>query len=229
MTATRPNDIRTGSTGRGVAGGDGPSDPGGRGPERRPEPDEEVYEKSFSKSRVLTWFLMLVVLMTFGGVISAYIVIATNGVLEWRPFDLPVQVWISTLIIIASSATYVMAERCVRGGIRVSAKNWLVATTVLGASFVSSQVLAWLALVQRGIYVQSNPYAGFFYILTALHAVHVAGGIIALGYVVLMTWDRHRFERSTDRAVDIAGAVGWYWHFMGGLWIVLFVLLGFWK
>ncbi|HNU09551.1 MAG TPA: hypothetical protein PKO33_17410, partial [Pyrinomonadaceae bacterium] len=58
--------------------------------------NETEYERSFPKSRVLTWFLMLVVLMTFGGVIGAYVVISTNGVLEWNPFDLPVQVWIST-------------------------------------------------------------------------------------------------------------------------------------
>jgi cytochrome c oxidase subunit 3 len=77
--------------------------------------------------------------------------------------------------------------------------------------------------------MQSNPYAGFFYILTALHAIHVIGGIIALGYVVLMTWDRQKAERNIKRCKEISAAVGLYWHFMGGLWIVLFLLLGFWK
>ncbi|HNQ14340.1 MAG TPA: heme-copper oxidase subunit III [Pyrinomonadaceae bacterium] len=191
--------------------------------------NETEYERSFPKSRVLTWFLMLVVLMTFGGVIGAYVVISTNGVLEWNPFDLPVQVWISTAIILASSGTYVAAEGLIRKGNQPPARTWLLATTVLGAAFISSQILAWYELVKRGIYMQSNPYAGFFYILTALHAVHVAGGIIALGYVVLMVWEKPRFEAKHERATDIAGAVGWYWHFMGALWIVLFVLLGFWK
>lgn len=228
---TKQNTLGTGVPGRAISsGGPGSYDSGDRGPDDRPESVEESeYEKSFSKPRILTWFLMLVVLMTFGGVISAYVVIATNGVLEWNPFDLPIQVWISTAIIIGSSVTYVAAERAVRRQDQDRAKKWLVATTVLGAMFISSQILAWFELVKLGIYVQSNPYAGFFYILTALHAAHVAGGIIALGYVVLMTWDRRRFEAAIERVTDIAGAVGWYWHFMGVLWIVLFLLLGFWK
>ncbi len=225
------NNVGTGTPGRSLSGGSaGAPDPGGRGPNREPD-DAEVleYEKSFSKSRVLTWFLLLVVLMTFGGVVSAYIVIATNGVLEWRPFDLPLQVWISTAIILGSSVTYIVAERSIGLERQGKAKSWLLATTILGAAFVSSQILAWMELAKRGIYVQSNPYAGFFYILTGLHAVHVAGGIIALGCVVLMTWDRGKFVSAVDRTKEIATAVGWYWHFMGGLWVVLFTLLGFWK
>ena len=55
--------------------------------------------------------------------------------------------------------------------------------------FVSSQILAWLELVSRGLYVAGNPYVGFFYIFTAVHAVHVIGGICALGYILLRTWD----------------------------------------
>lgn len=212
-----------------VAGGSSGS-AGNEGPRRGPLPDGEIeYEASFSKSRILTWFLLLVVVMTFGGVIGAYVVISTNGVLEWRPFALPFQVWISTLIILASSVTYYFAERSVRSADQRSSKKWLAVTTALGATFVSSQVLAWWALVQRGVYLQSNPYAGFFYILTALHAIHVAGGIIALGYLVLMVWERERFDAGIDRIRDVASAVGWYWHFMGVLWIVLFILLGFWK
>lgn len=203
--------------------GTGPNRPGGSGGE------EELYEKSFTKSTIFTWFLLVVVLMTFGGVISAYVVISTNGVLEWRPFSLPYQVWVSTLIILASSASYIVAEKALGKPDQPATKRWLLVTTVLGAAFVSSQILAWLELVKRGIYVQSNPYAGFFYILTALHAFHVIGGIIALGYVVLITWDTARVDRMIDRCRDIARSVGWYWHFMGGLWLVLLFLLGFWK
>ncbi len=228
---TKQSNVGTSVPGRSMIGGGAepfqPDD--GRGPGEGPDLETVEYEPSFSKSRVLTWFLMLVVLMTFGGVISAYVVISTNGVLEWRPFALPVQVWISTAIIIASSITYVLAEDGIKQSSQEKTKRWLIVTTALGAAFVSSQILAWFQLVKLGIYVQSNPYAGFFYILTALHAVHVIGGIIALGYVVLMTWDRGRFGDAIDRVRDVAGAVGWYWHFMGLLWIVLFVLLGFWK
>ena len=189
----------------------------------------ELYEKSFTKSKIFTWFLLIVVMMTFGGVIGAYIVISTNGVLEWRPFSLPFQVYISTFLILASSATYKVGQRAVKFNRQPKAKNWLLATTVLGGMFVSSQILAWMALANRGFYMQSNPYAAFFYLMTALHAVHVVGGIIALGYVVLQNWFATEAEKEIERRRDIAGAVGWYWHFMGGLWLVLLFLLGYWK
>ena len=109
------------------------------------------------------------------------------------------------------------------------AKKWLIATTVFGAAFISSQILAWVTLTSRGFYVQSNPYAGFFYILTAVHAVHVLGGITALGSVLLRSWYPTSDPSAIAKRITIAQVVGWYWHFMGGLWVVLFILLGFWK
>lgn len=175
------------------------------------------------------WFLMTVVLMTFGGLIGAYIVISTNGVLEWRPFDLPLQIWISTALIIASSLTYHIAKKAILRDDQPKAKNWLIATTILGGTFISSQILAWFALAARGVYVQSNPYAGFFFILTAVHAIHVLGGIIALGSVVLRTWQPIVSEELILKRKTYAEVVGWYWHFMDALWIVLVLLLGFWK
>jgi cytochrome c oxidase subunit 3 len=149
--------------------------------------------------------------------------------LEWKPFDLPVQIWISTILILASSATYTIANRAIQADNQPKAKKWFLATTVLGGTFISSQILSWLELVQQGIYVQSNPYAGFFYILTAVHALHVLGGIIALSYIVLRTWNDVSTEREYRHRKEVSNAVGWYWHTVDGLWIVLFLLLGFWK
>ena len=217
-----------GASGRGGnGGGNNGGDNGGGGYDN--SNIEPIYEKSFSKSKIFTWFLLIVVLMTFGGLIGAYIVISTNGVLEWRPFNLPLQVYFSTLLILLSSATYTVAQRAINFNEQPKGKKWLLATTVLGGMFISSQILAWIALVNRGFYMQSNPYAAFFYIMTALHAVHVIGGIIALGYIVLRSWHPTESAPEIEKRRDIAGAVGWYWHFMGGLWLVLLFLLGFWK
>ncbi len=209
-------------------GGDG-RDPGGGG--NGPQNDDRLQPEPFTpnKSRILTGFLLVVVLMTFGGLIAAYIVIATNGVAEWQPFALPIQVWISTTIIIASSITYHLGKLAVDRSEQAVAKKWLVVTTVLGAAFISSQLLSWLALVNLGMYMASNPYAGFFYIMTAVHAVHVLGGIAALGAILLRVWHPTENANSIARRKTLAQVVGWYWHFMGGLWIVLFILLGFWK
>ena len=95
--------------------------------------------------------------------------------------------------------------------------------------FIASQLIAWVELVRRGVYMESNPYAGFFYILTAVHALHVIGGIIALGYILLRTWHPTDSDAELVQRQQISTTVGWYWHFMDGLWIVLVLLLGFWK
>lgn len=219
----------------GLSGGSNSSNGGGYNPggggSDGPDKDNDLQSDRFipDKSRILTVFLLLVVLMTFGGLIAAYIVIATNGVAEWKPFDLPVQVWFSTALIVISSFTYHFGKIAVERNEQPVAKKWFSITTILGAAFVSSQILVWVTLNSRGFYVQSNPYAGFFYILTAVHAVHVLGGITALGSVLLRSWYPTENPANIARRAALAQVVGWYWHFMGGLWIVLFVLLGFWK
>lgn len=181
------------------------------------------------KARILTWFLLLVVLMTFGGLTAAYIMTATNHAIEWRPFALPVQVWISTALILISSAVYHRGKVALDNYERRTAKKWLTATTILGAAFISSQLLAWLELSRRGLYLSANPYAGFFYILTGVHAVHVLGGIIALGSVVLKSWNPVGSDQEWFRLRSLGQVVGWYWHFMAGVWVALFLLLGFWQ
>lgn len=219
------------SSGQNTNGGGGGGDNGGNEGPEPPEDRSEPLSPAFipQKSRVLTSFILLVVLMTFGGLIGAYVVIATNRAAEWRPFDLPLPVWISTALIIISSLVYHLGKKAVDRNDQPAARKWFVVTTVFGAAFISSQILAWLALNARGLYLTGNSYAGFFYVLTGIHAVHVIGGIIALGSILL------RNLAPTERLVEIsrrqtlAEVVGWYWHFMGVLWLILFVLLGFWK
>lgn len=181
------------------------------------------------KAKVIAWFLLLVVGMTFAGLIGAYVMVSTNEAAEWKPFELPVQVWISTILILISSISYHFAKRSIDIDSIDKGRKWLLVTTVLGAAFISSQILSWFALTKRGLYMQGNPYAGFFYILTAVHVAHVLGGIIALGSIVLRSWNAADGEMERAKRRNLARAVGWYWHFMGALWIVLFVLLGFWR
>lgn len=225
-----PRKLRTSSLGGSnspTGGGHKPGGPGSNGPNDDKAADNSRFIPA--KSRLLTGFLLLVVAMTFGGLMAAYIVLATNRALEWQPFELPIQVWISTVLIIVSSITYHFAKTKLDHGERSLAKMWFMITTVLGAAFISSQILSWLELTKRGFYMQGNPYAGFFYILTAVHAVHVLGGIVALGSVLLRVWHPIRNEEAILKRNSITQVVGWYWHFMGGIWIVLFLLLGFWQ
>ena len=218
------------SSGKGKNGGGGNDGGSGGGGSNGPRFDETAADDiNRDKSRVISWFVLLVVLMTFGGLIGAYVVIATNGAIEWKPFNLPVQVWISTIIILASSITYELFRRAVEGRDLTRSRRYLVATTALGGVFIASQLIAWIELVNRGLYMRGNPYAGFFYILTAAHAIHVIGGMIALGAILRRSWYPAVNETENVYRLNVAKAVGWYWHLMGGLWVVLFLLLGFWK
>lgn len=211
------------------SGGGGGGFGGGGGDRSNGEPYDESLDSYPDKARIITWFLLVVVLMTFGGLVGAYVVVSTNQALEWRPFDLPVQVWISTVLIFLSSGAYIIAKKAIDNDDQPTAKKWLIVTTVLGAAFISSQLLAWIELVGRGLYMYANPYAGFFYILTAVHVVHVIGGIVALGAVVSRCWVPVSSEREHVRTRYLARSVGHYWHFIGAIWVVLLILLGFWK
>jgi cytochrome c oxidase subunit 3 len=156
-------------------------------------------------------------------------VIAVNRQAEWKPVALPYQVWISTIVLLVSSVTFEFARRALNKGNQKAAKNWLLGTTALGGIFVASQLLSWQQLVNNGVYVEGNPYAGFFYIMTATHAIHLIGGIGALGYLVLRTWKPTRLAESLFKRQTAGNVVSLYWHTMDGLWLVLLGLLVFWK
>jgi cytochrome c oxidase subunit 3 len=185
--------------------------------------------KSAERIKLVVWFLLLVVLMTFAGIIAAYVMVSTNQALEWRPFQLPVQIWLSTGLLFGSSFAYEVSHRLRLSGRQMGSRNWLLVTGVLGAVFIASQVLAWVSLYNQGLYLQSNPYAGFFYFLTVLHAIHVIGGVVALGYLLLRAWYPTMDDEELIARNAWSKGVGLYWHCMDGLWIVLVMLLAFWK
>jgi cytochrome c oxidase subunit III len=184
---------------------------------------------SADKSRIFMWFLLLVVIMTFGGLFSAYLVIASNRVLEWRPFSLPYQVWVSTALLLLSSLAYQFGKSALIADRATAALRWFFVTAALGAMFIASQLLAWMALVDRGLYLSGNQYAGFFYLLTGVHAIHVLGGLAALGYILLRVRLTSSDADEQKKKKGQAQAIGWYWHTMDGLWLLVLFLLGFWK
>ncbi len=214
-----------GGSGNGKHGGGG----GGGGGDRRD--DNHMEEEQFvpSKYRLTMWFILLIIMMTFAGLVSAYVFIAINKSQEWRPFDLPFAVFASTALILASSITYELARIAINRENQESFRRWLVVTTALGGMFIASQLFSWVSLVGRGVYMSSNPYAGFFYVLTAAHAFHLVGGIIALSYLVLRAWNPTREPERLFKRQTAASVVGLYWHSMDGLWLALFALLAFWK
>jgi cytochrome c oxidase subunit 3 len=216
-----------GNSGNGRRGGGG----GGSGGGDRSDHGNRMEEEQFvpSKYRLLMLFVLLVIMMTFAGLVGAYVFIAVNKSQEWKPFDLPFAVFVSTALILASSATYELARIAINNENQAAFRRWLLVTTALGGMFVGSQFFSWASLVGRGVYMSSNPYAGFFYVLTAAHAFHLIGGIAGLGYLLLRAWNSTRNKERLFKRQTAASVIGLYWHSMDGLWLVLFALLAFWK
>ena len=178
--------------------------------------------------RLGMWVALAGIVMLFTALTSAYIV-RTASANDWRPIAIPGVLWLSTVVIIISSVTLEGARRALKRQQNAGYGRWLIATAVLGVVFLASQLLAWRQLVGQGIYLSSNPHSSFFYLLTAVHALHLLGGIFAVAYLLLRTRRPRESVSEESRRVGAAGAVSLYWHFMDGLWVYLFLLLFFWK
>ncbi len=157
---------------------------------------------------------------------------------DWGVVQLP---WglllINTLLLGISSVTMELARRSAarRAALApvssipgVSLGNeksfpWLGITVLLGLAFLAGQWLAWGELHDRGFYVNTNPSSSFAFLLTIAHAVHLAGGLIALLWAASSSL-LHKPLEVRRIAVDITA---WYWHFMLALWVYILVLLSF--
>jgi cytochrome c oxidase subunit 3 len=185
--------------------------------------------------------------MVFISLTSAYVVRqglptfdgATNSyVRDWGMVQLP---WtllaINTAMLLISSLTMELARREITRraalaplqsmpGISLGDEKsfpWLGVTVLLGFGFLVGQWLAWGELKSRGFFVDTNPNSSFVYLLTAAHAVHLAGGIVALIWAAVTS----RLRRPVEARRIVVDVTAWYWHFMALLWVYVFALLAF--
>jgi cytochrome c oxidase subunit 3 len=126
---------------------------------------------------------------------------------DWTRLAMPWQLWLSTALLVAGSVLLEGAARRADAAMRVGAALCAVA-------FVACQLWAWQALADARISFAGNPAASFFYLLTAMHGLHVAGGLVA--------WLRVQRQPGPERVALLAR----YWHFLLLLWLVLFAALG---
>ncbi len=180
-------------------------------------------EYSPPPSSTAIWVFLFAVTMMFAAFSSALIV-RKGSSMDWQGFTLPSILYFNTLLLIASSVTLEVARRRIgkfMNGLRLSSEQpakWLYITLGLGLLFVVGQYVAWRQLSAQGLYLATNPSSSFFYLLTAVHAIHVLGGLGALLYVM------NKLDKKTLRRNTMV-ATSRYWHFMGVLWIYLIVLL----
>jgi cytochrome c oxidase subunit 3 len=174
------------------------------------------------------WVALASIVMLFTSLSSAYVV--RSGVMnDWFPIAVPRVMFGSTALLVLSSVSIEIARRKLKRSFSESYPRYLLLTTVLGLGFLVSQVIAWRQLAAQGIFLASNPYSSFFYLLTGAHAVHLAGGLLALGFLYLRSRRQLEEPRLIARRQAAADAVSIYWHFMDALWIYLFLLLFLWR
>jgi cytochrome c oxidase subunit 3 len=179
-------------------------------------------------SQTGVWVGIAAIAMSFAAYTSA-LVVRQGANPDWAHFTLPPILFFNTLVVLASSVTLWLARPRARSEVDRSGsvvavdaphRNWLNATILLGVVFLVGQIVAWRNLVGQGITLQSGPSSAFFYLLTAMHGLHLIGGIAGLLYVT------YRVRRAiVVRAVSAYRAASLYWHFMTVLWLYLFALL----
>ena len=153
------------------------------------------------------------------GTMAAMLTIRWVGSSEWRPIRLPGILYANTIVLVLSSFALQLARIHADDARRFA--RYVAATFALGLVFVAGQLIAWRQLLADGVYVTSNPGSALFYTMTAAHAVHLLGGILALLWLV----SRARHLRTNGKLGLAAEVVGIYWHFMDGLWVFLMGLL----
>ncbi|HEY6804987.1 MAG TPA: heme-copper oxidase subunit III [Pyrinomonadaceae bacterium] len=218
MVTTRPVTTKSNTGGTKFPGPNG----NGKNGHHRFEPDSNA-----NRYRLGMWVALASIAMLFTALSSAYIVRAGSSN-DWVSLTMPRVLLLSTAILLASSVTLELARRNLKAASFNGYARWILITMLLGLSFLGTQLLAWRALARQGVYLVSNPHSSFFYLLTAAHAVHLIGGLLAL----IFLWIRTLVKREVKVTVTgqaAADAVSIYWHFMDGLWIYLFLLLFLWR
>jgi cytochrome c oxidase subunit 3 len=185
--------------------------------------------------------------MLFVSFTTAYVVRKAGAVWDparndyvsnWMPLALPIGILLfNTCVLAVSSLTLEIARRRAAEdvvlapianipGIRIRATHalpWVWATIALGLTFLAGQAYAWHQLRQANVTFSTTASSSFFFILTGVHAAHLAGGVLALLYAGLTQW-LHRSPETRRIVIDVTA---WYWHFMGVLWVYIFALLYF--
>jgi cytochrome c oxidase subunit 3 len=192
----------------------------------RPRRDETPHHY-----RIGMWVAIASILMLFMALSSAYVFRA--AVAGWQTLRTPPLLWVSTGVIITSSVAFELARRNLKRGETATYRRWLGVAVMLGFAFLASQLLVWRGLIAQGVYLASSPSSSFFYMLTALHGLHLSGGILALCYLLLRALREARAGAAAKvnmvRRRAAVDAVGIYWHFMDALWLYLFGLLFLWR
>jgi len=183
-------------------------------------------DTSFSRSKIHPKKFALLVscaslVMLFAALTSAYVVRKAAG--NWLEFPLPSVFWFSTIILIISSFTLHFSYKSFLSGNALVYRGLLLLSFLLGIFFIYLQYQGWNALVNIGVELGTNPSGSFLYVLSALHAAHILGGLatlfIAILHAFILPYEVTEKRKLRFEMTQI------YWHFVDLLWIYLIVFL----
>ncbi|PIQ20038.1 MAG: cytochrome oxidase subunit III [Cytophagales bacterium CG18_big_fil_WC_8_21_14_2_50_42_9] len=168
------------------------------------------------------WLMIMSIVMMFAAFTSAYIVRKAEG--NWLEFVLPNSLLLNTGLILISSVFMQMAYNAAKKDNLQQVKIFLMLTTIFGVAFLFGQWNAWADLVSRKIFfagTTSNPSGSFLYVLTGVHGFHLVTGLIFVLIVLISSIQYKVHSRNLLRI----GLCTTYWHFLGGLWVYLYLFL----
>jgi cytochrome c oxidase subunit III len=198
-------------------------------------PPGDVGALAMPPARIGLFVFLAVVTSLFALFIAAYFMrmghghAATHGITDWHPVPKPDVLWLNTIWLAIGSLAMQLARDALHVNRRAAAIRWLGAGGAFAVLFLIGQLLAWQQLQAAGYVMCSTgplksngPAAAFFYVLTAVHGLHLIGGLAVWGRTVA------RLSRRATELIDVRLAIELctvYWHYLLLVWLVLFVLL----
>lgn len=184
-----------------------------------------VQQKTERSKKMMVVVLLFSLFMAFAGLTSAYLVSQKRD--DWMSsIELPPAFLYSTLVIALSSLTYILASHFMKKGDAQKVLIFLLATLGLGITFIVLQFDGFKELIQDGNYLTgptANIKSSFIYVIAIAHIVHVIAGLISLGWVVT---NQYLGKYTSEKHLGFSlGAI--FWHFLGGLWLYLYLFMYF--
>jgi len=173
-----------------------------------------------SKAKLGVKTIMIVSTVIF----SLFVVSYSDRMLvhDWRSLSEPWLLWINTAILIFTSFVFHKAKILSDKNEFEKAKNYLLLVGFLTFAFITGQLLVWQHYVNLGQYVSTNPANAFFYLFTALHGVHVLGGLFFWGKATTKLFTKNFSVLKIKQAIELCAI---YWHFLLIVWFILFGLM----
>jgi cytochrome c oxidase subunit 3 len=188
----------------------------------------EEYKSRTAKSyKLILLFAMVSMTMMFAGLTSAYVVSQSRA--DWaKNFELPSAFYFSTIAILGCSIAFHLAKKAIQKDKHSATTSFLLATLVLGISFVVLQFVGFGQIVAEGYFFTgsaSSITTTFLYVVVVVHLIHLAGGMISL-LIIIYNHFKQKYNSTQTLGIEL-GAM--YWHFLDFLWVYLFLFLYFFK